>query len=142
MNESSTSRQFQPLPLNWVQKIFNEMHGHYGSRFLNMWTNGQLLPDGSGDAGLANAMRCWAEKLGGFSEHPESLKYALSKLPAEPPTLPQFLEMCRHAPRKDAPMLEHKFTAEEIERNKQRAREAIEMLAKKKSINNGDNHVD
>lgn len=39
-------------------------------------------------------------------------------------------------------MLEHKFTAEEIERNKQRAREAIEMLAKKKSINNGDNHVD
>ena len=90
-----------------------------------MWTNGQLLPDGSGDAGLANAMRCWAEKLGGFADHPECIKHALLTLPNDPPTLPQFLDMCRHAPKKQALKLEHKLTPEEIERNKSKVKNII-----------------
>lgn len=131
MNESSTSHQPKRLPDSWVQRIFSTMQGHYGSRFLNMWTTGQLLPDGS-DAGLINAMNHWAEKLGGFAEHPEVFKHVLEILPDEPPTLPQFVNLCRIAPRKQAPVLEHKLTPEQMEANKERVREAIDMLTKKR----------
>lgn len=103
------------------------MQGHYGSRFLNMWKTGHQLPDGS-DAGLLNAMNHWSEKLGGFADHPECIKHALEALPETPPTLPQFVAMCRHAPRKDAPALEHKLTPEEIERNKQKIRSIMEDM--------------
>lgn len=129
-NESSTSPQ-KRLPDSWVRKIFDEMHGHYGSRFLNMWKMNQYLPDGQ-DIGIVNAMNHWAEKLGGFVEHPEAIKYALTKLPDEPPTLPQFLGICRHAPPKNVVKLEHKLTDEQIEANKKRIREITEMLGKGK----------
>lgn len=95
-----------------------------------MWKTGQVLPDGI-DAGIVNAMTYWSEKLGGFIENPECIKHALTILPPEPPTLPQFLELCRHAPRKQPLALEHHLTPEDIERNKARLREIKEMLRSK-----------
>lgn len=106
------------------------MHNFYGNRFLNMWKLNQFLPNGE-DVGIVKAMNRWAEVLGGFADHPEALRYALSKLPAEPPSLPQFLELCRHAPPKNVVKLEHKLTDEQIEDNKRRIREIQEMLGKK-----------
>lgn len=103
------------------------MQGHYGTRFLNMWKTGQVLPDGV-DAGIINAMTCWSEKLGGFAENPECIKHALAILPQEPPSLPQFVELCRHAPRKQPIAIEHHLTDEDRARNAERLREIKEKL--------------
>jgi len=113
------------LPDAWIQKIFATMQGHYGSRFLNMWKTGQVLPDGN-DAGVVNAMNHWAEKLGGYQDRPDVIKKVLENLPIEPPSLPQFSELLRHAWTPPAvPQITKQWTKEELERNKQRAAEAI-----------------
>ncbi len=90
-----------------------------------MWKTGQTLSDGQ-DAGVVNAMNHWAEKLGGYKNNPEVLKLALERLPIEPPSLPQFLEILRHthAPQVH-PQITKQWTQEELARNKERAAEAI-----------------
>lgn len=111
------------------------MQAYYGQKFISMWRTGQILPDGQ-DAGMANAMSVWAERLGGYKESPDTIKRVLECLPADPPTLPQFLELCRHAyvaPKH--PMLEHKMTQEEYENGRKHISEIVENLRRKMSIN-------
>lgn len=123
------------LPDSWVQKIFSTMQGHYGSRFMNMWSTGMVLPNGQ-DAGLVNAMNHWAEKLGAYVDRPEVIKRVLAHLPSEPPSLPQFVELCRFAYVPAAsPQLENKLTEEQIAKNKERIREIIQKF------NNGGNGI-
>ena len=127
MTEQSTLPQ-RRLPDGWVQKIFATMQGHYGTRFLNMWKTGQELPDGR-DAGMVNAMNHWAEKLGGYKDHPETIKRALENLPPEPPSLPQFAEILRHSWIPPVvPQLERKWSEEELANNRQRIKEIMEKL--------------
>jgi len=116
------------LPSMWIQKIFATMQGHYGSRFLNMWKTGQVLPDGT-DAGVANAMETWDRKLAGYAHSPETIKRTLDTLPPDPPTLPQFCEMMRlnFVPRNDL-ALTRTHTPEEIAKNKQRIAEMLSTL--------------
>ena len=116
-----------PLPMNWINKIFATMQGHYGTRFMNMWKTGESLDNGQ-DAGLYNAQRTWAEKLAGFEDHPECIAYVLESLPETPPTLPQFVDLCRRAPRKEPLMLVHNLTPEDIARNKERLNEIKQQL--------------
>lgn len=130
MNESLTSHPARRLPDSWVQRIFATMQGHYGTRFINMWKTGQILPDGS-DAGIVNAMTQWGEKLGGYSNSPETIKRALENLPNDPPSLPMFLQICRHsyvAP--DVRKLEHKIVPDK-ERVAHILEEARQILAAK-----------
>lgn len=90
-----------------------------------MWKTGQILSDGT-DAGLTNAMHHWAEKLGGYKDHPETIKRALENLPADPPTLPQFCEIMRHSWVEPKNLqITKQWTQDELEKNKQRAAEAI-----------------
>ena len=113
MAESST--QHRPLPDAWVSKIFQELQGNYGSRFFNQWKSGQVLSDGT-DAGVKNAMDTWSRKLGGFADIPEVFKSVLSNLPVEPPSLPQFVELCREAGRRvnrEKVAIDYKPTMEE-----------------------------
>lgn len=83
-----------PLPLGWVRKLFAELQGNYGTRFLDMWRSGQADTNGD-DVGLQNAMDMWAEKLAGFRERPDAIRRVLDTLPKHPPTLPEFVELCR-----------------------------------------------
>lgn len=69
-----------------------------------MWRVGQLLPDGQ-DAGIANAKEVWGEKLAGFAGRPECIKRALESLPQHPPTLPEFIVLCRQFTPALPPML-------------------------------------
>jgi hypothetical protein len=117
----------RPLPDSWVQKIFSTMLGHYGARWLNLWKLNQTLPNGE-DVGVVNAMRTWAEKLGGFADHPECISRALETLPNEPPSLPQFLDMCRKAPLEQPKALEHKLTDDDIKRNKERLEKLLKQF--------------
>lgn len=118
----------QRLPDAWVQRIFATMQGHYGTRFLNLWKTGQVLPDGN-DAGVVNAMNHWAEKLAWYSNSPQTIKKVLENLPIDPPSLPQFVELLRHAwVPPQVPVIEHTYTEEERARNKQKAAEAIAKI--------------
>lgn len=129
--ESSTSRQ--PLPERYVAKIFAEMQGNYGTRFLNQWKTGQVIESGEHagkDAGVVNAMSHWGHKLAGFVDHPECIRYVLDRLPADPPSLPKFIELCRAAPAKEVPALAHKLTPEDHERMAKAARDAKRAVEK------------
>ena len=125
--ESLTSRQ--SLPDSWVAKIFQTMQGNYGSRFLNMWKTGQVLDDGT-DVGVQNAMVVWGEKLSGFADQPERIKRVLETLPPDPPSLPQFIELCRFYPKNQRQALPHKQTPEERERSHYAAAEIAKFLKK------------
>lgn len=108
-----------------------ELQGHYGTRFLNMWKTGVPMPDGQ-DQGLVNAMDVWSRKLGGFYDRPEIFKRVLESLPAHPPTLPDFIELCRKIPRESPPALEHRITPEQMEKNKDRLKELLNHFAGEK----------
>jgi hypothetical protein len=87
---------------------------------------------------LAGVKLTWASKLSGFANMPEAIKAALDALDDRPlpPTLPEFLHLCRDAARRAGPAakaLEHKLTPEEIERNRQHARKLIDDLARRKA---------
>lgn len=84
----------QPLKRSWVRKLFAELQGNYGTRFLDMWRSGVTDTNGD-DVGLQNAMDMWAEKLAGFRERPDAIRRVLDTLPKHPPTLPEFVELCR-----------------------------------------------
>ena len=120
----------QPLPLGWVRKLFGELQGNYGTRFLDMWRSGQTDTNGD-DVGLQNAMALWAEKLAGFRDRPEAIRRVLDTLPPHPPTLPEFVALCRQS----CPKPDHKalpapnIPAEEIQARQAEAQAIAEKVA-------------
>lgn len=114
------------LPIAWIDRIFNHLSGLYGSKFTDMWR----------ETDIAEVKLLWAEKLAGFKGRPEAIKSAMDALDDKPwpPTLPEFLHLCRDAARRAGPLvpaLEHKLSPEDIERNKARAREMAEKLGRR-----------
>lgn len=65
------------------------MEGHYGNLFLDRWR----------DCDPVNVRNTWAAELAGFAAQPEAIAKALWSLSEckFPPTLPEFLAMCRAA---------------------------------------------
>lgn len=111
------------LPDSWIGRIFDHMSGLYGSRFADLWSG----------TNHDTVKRMWAEKLAGFASMPKAIKEALDSLDDKPfpPTLPEFLALCREAARRhtDAPLkLEYKPTAEERERAAQTIEEAAQTF--------------
>lgn len=112
------------------------MQGHYGTRWLNMWKIGQSLPDGQ-DAGVVNAMYHWAEKLAYYQEKPDAIGWALRNLPAEPPSLPQFVELLKGYTGNNTLKLPHKLTQEDREKGREQIRQIMAKLGVTLS-DNGD----
>lgn len=81
---------------------------------------------------MANVKDTWAEELANFEDKPECIGHALKVLATSkfPPTLPEFLEACRQAPRKEAPALRYVPTAEDEERARQSAASAAKAIKK------------
>ena len=109
------------MPDAWVAKIFDHMSGLYGSKFADLW-NG---------SNVDSVRRMWAVKLAGFADMPKAIKEALDALDSKPypPTLPEFLALCREAGRRHAvpvAAIEYKPTPEEQEK----ADEMIQQAAK------------
>lgn len=79
-----------------ANSVFRVMHGFYGNLFLSKFSTGELLPDG-GDAGVSSARSIWAHGLREFDQ--SVVKTALAKTldahPEYPPTLPQFVALCK-----------------------------------------------
>lgn len=85
-----------------AQRTFQALHGIYGNVFFSRYQTGQANESGE-DEGVIGAIRQWAYDLRDFDV--ETVKEALERAKARyieyPPTLPQFIELCRAArPRK------------------------------------------
>jgi hypothetical protein len=81
---SSTSTH-QPLPISWVESLFKRMSWAYGSRFADMW------------AGVdpAELKQYWAHRLGELSNAELTTGYRALESRDWPPTLPEFIKLCR-----------------------------------------------
>jgi len=75
----------QPVPLEWIERLFEHMTGLYGARFLDLWRGVDM------DA----VKETWATALGTLTR--EELRRGHAALTSRefPPTLPQFLALCR-----------------------------------------------
>lgn len=118
MEENATlPAKLSVLPESWVSKIFSHMSAYYGTLFLDRWR----------DADLAEVKRIWAEALSSFSDNPECFKAALKALiegSAFPPTLPEFVALCRRHYQRPVPanaILTHQ-AGEPLSREEARAR--------------------
>ncbi|MBR8434803.1 hypothetical protein KDW37_28990 [Burkholderia cenocepacia] len=91
MTEPSTFKRpewpLDALPQHWVEALFSKMAAFYGSRFASMW-NG---------VNVGEVQRAWAIELGKLSR--DQLKAGSDNLTAlpKPPTLPEFVSLCRQA---------------------------------------------
>lgn len=83
LEPSSTSRR--PLPTAWVERIFERMSSYYGARFADAWRG--IEPDAM--------KRCWADELGEYTGEEIARGVAALKSRDWPPTLPEFLKLCR-----------------------------------------------
>lgn len=100
------------LPDAWIEKLFQRFEDYYGAKWAAQY----------GSFPRERVKRTWAEELAGFSAKPERIASALSaqKSSPFPPTLPEFLGLCREALRRIGddvkPALTHKPTRADHER--------------------------
>lgn len=123
-----------PLRDSWVERIFDRMQGLYGSLWLDRWRSGEVIEhDGQRfDRGLLLAKATWGQELAGFGDSPERITRALEACRHRnlPPTLPEFLDLCRqqHA---DAPaaLPAPKVPQEVAQARAQELRQAADRIA-------------
>lgn len=84
LETSSTSPQ-QPLPAAWIERLFERMAGLYGARFADAWRGTDPV----------RVKRIWSEELAGFSGEEIARGVQALKTRDWPPTLPEFLKLCR-----------------------------------------------
>lgn len=75
----------QGLPMPWVKKLFQRLAAMYGNKLGQMWG---AVPESEMQA-------IWAEDLAGFSGDEISKGLQACKQREWPPTLPEFIRMCR-----------------------------------------------
>src|SRR5882672_446213 len=76
------------FPAGWVDRIFAKLSVTYGRDFVGRWEGLEL----------GEVKEDWRGELSGFERFPASIAYALQNLPARPPTILEFRDLCRHAP--------------------------------------------
>lgn len=74
-----------PFPVPWAVKLIDRLHALYGAQFLRQW-------EGLEKPAMALA---WAEELAGYTGDEIARGLAACKSRPFPPTLPEFLLLCR-----------------------------------------------
>ena len=127
----------EPLPDLWIERIFSRLQGMYGSLWLDRWRDGTTVEHGGRqfDGGLLTAKSAWSMALSGFRNQPKCIAAAINACHAKPlpPTLPEFLELCREDARRRAgagAALPYKPTAEESEAARKAAQMATGAIRK------------
>jgi hypothetical protein len=78
-----------PLPLDWVEKLFSRLAVRYGSQWLMLWEG----------LDMAAVKADWGNELAGLQHRPEGLRYAVDNLPPDrPPNAAQFRLLTQRAP--------------------------------------------
>ena len=86
-----------PMPLAWLDRIFEKLTVTYGSAFMDRWR----------DVDIAKVKTDWLEVLDGTEQHNgQMIGYALANLPEKPPTVIEFRNICRRAPIPEVARLE------------------------------------
>lgn len=113
------------LPAEWIERIFALMLASYGTKFTDLWRG----------TDLAAVKAMWAEKLAGFADKPKAIKDALNALDERPfpPTLPEFLNLCREAAKRYGPT-QQALPYRPTEADKQRLKNAATEAAKAVSM--------
>lgn len=84
------------LPIAWVDKIFLKLTLIYGRDFIGRWEGLEI----------ADVKTDWGHELSGFENWPEAIAHALATCPpGKPPTVIEFRELARKAPRAKVPAL-------------------------------------
>jgi hypothetical protein len=83
---------FEPLPVEWAQRIFQRLQGRFGNQFLDKYRTGETDGDGQ-DLGVMNAITVWTEELAGLTG--EEIKRGLAAKFKYPPSSDDFVLACR-----------------------------------------------
>lgn len=85
MDNLTKPSQSSAMPSAWIDRLFDRLAAMYGARFADMWRG----------ASMATIKATWAEDLGDYTV--EEIKQGIEacKRKEWPPTLPEFLTMCR-----------------------------------------------
>lgn len=126
------------LPDAVIARLFAAMRANYGKSFDGKWASGTKIVGGAYDGldeGIVSTMIYWAERLGGYRDKLGVIKVALTRLPPYPPSLPEFLEICRvagAAPQKPAGLglPAPKVSPEQAARNRERMAAMCAKLVK------------
>ena len=126
LNETLPAK-LSTLPESWIERIFSRMSSLYGSLFRDRWR----------DCDLVEVKRVWAEELASFTDNPECFGLALKALIDDckfPPTLPEFVAICRKSyrrPTEAVAAIEHKLTPEEMDLHRERVSAMAELIGRK-----------
>lgn len=82
LSELSTAKQSA-----WIDRLFDRMAAMYGARFADMW----------GGLDLSSVKSVWREELSDMSPDEISRGVAACRTRDWPPTLPEFVKLCRPA---------------------------------------------
>lgn len=83
MKDGLSTLHREAIPLTWVDRIWQRLNFKYGNKFLDMWAAFDI----------AEVKQAWSEDLAGYTA--EELKRGLDALGDWPPTLPEFMRLCR-----------------------------------------------
>ena len=100
----SVAAEKKPVPIEAVNQVFKVLHGSYGSLFLAKFATGELDEQGK-DKGIKSTRQVWAHGLRGMDAQTitTALERVLDTHPEFPPTLPQFISLCKAAKPSERP---------------------------------------
>lgn len=133
----------EPPMLNAADAVFRALHGFYGQLWLSKFATGQVDASGN-DSGVLGAKAIWAHGLRDFSATTvkAALRQCLETHPEFPPSLPQFMALCRaNTPRevfKPALAMSGALVAERNKAAREKLREMRQSLRRKSAVRQGE----
>lgn len=73
------------LPDAWIERLFSQFAAAYGRKFADLWLG----------CALGDVKALWAEELGSMTREELAAGWAACKRREWPPTLPEFVNLCR-----------------------------------------------
>ena len=83
--KETSQQKASALPEAWVERLFLRLSAMYGKRFSDMWSG----------VDLQGVKSVWAIDLGGFTGDEIAAGVEACKSKEWPPTLPEFIKLCR-----------------------------------------------
>lgn len=85
-----------PVSVEGANNVFRVLHGFYGNLFLSKYASGKANQAGE-DEGVVSARQIWAHGLREFDAVivKSALGQCMERHPEFPPSLPQFVALCR-----------------------------------------------
>lgn len=133
----------EPPMLNAADAVFRALHGFYGQLWLSKFATGQVDANGN-DAGVLGAKAIWAHGLRDFNAIAvkAALRQCLEAHPEFPPSLPQFVSLCRaNTPRaafKPALAMSGELVAERNKAAREKLREMRQALRRQSAVRQGE----